>query len=617
MSTTLRPVDAPPRLSYRPALDGLRAISVLAVIFYHGDVGWLPGGFLGVEVFFVVSGFLITALLLDERHHSGGISLRDFWLRRARRLLPALYLLLIVVSASALLVYRDAAGRMGGDVIAALLYVSNWWQIYLQESYFAQAGRPPLLRHLWSLAVEEQFYLLFPPLFVLGLAKLGWRTMRWVLVGVAVLSAAWMAYLYEPFQDPSRIYYGTDTRLSGLLLGAFLAMVWSPWRARAQASRSAGPVLNLAGILGLAAMLWFFMNVNEFDAFVYRGGFLLLDLVCLVVIAVIVHPAAVIDRFLGLSPLVWVGKRSYAIYLWHWPIFMVTRPELDWPVTGWPDLLIRVGLTIGAADLSYRYVEEPMRRGALGRWWHDLRASSGDDRAVLARQGFVFGGAVCCAVLLVGVGLQAAASSPDRNRLELEATSAAPDNESGDATEPTTETTTAPANGQAPGATTLPSTSDAGVTQTATDATAVGDSVMLGASSALKAAMPGIFVDAKVARQFDSLEAETRYLIRSGRVPGPLILHCGTNGTFSDDDLDRIFDMAGNRKVLLINSKVERPWQDLVNHRLADGAQRHSNAVLVDWYGLASEHPEWFVGDGAHLRPDGAQAFAELIRSNL
>ena len=162
-----------------------------------------------------------------------------------------------------------------------------------------------------------------------------------------------------------------------------------------------------------------------------------------------------IDRFLGLSPLVWVGKRSYAIYLWHWPIFMVTRPELDWPVTGWPNLLIRVGLTIGAADLSYRYVEEPMRRGALGRWWHDLRASSGEDRAVLARQGFVFGGAVCCAVLLVGVGLQGAASSPDRNRLELEATSAAPDNETTDTSSQETAPTTAPANGQVSGATPL------------------------------------------------------------------------------------------------------------------------------------------------------------------
>ena len=167
MATTARR-NAPPRLGYQPSLDGLRAISVMVVILYHAGVSWLQGGFLGVEVFFVVSGFLITALLVDERHHSGGISLRQFWLRRARRLLPALYLLLAVVSLSALIVYRDAAGRMGGDVIAALFYVSNWWQIFLKESYFAQAGRPPLLRHLWSLAVEEQFYLLFPPMLVLG-----------------------------------------------------------------------------------------------------------------------------------------------------------------------------------------------------------------------------------------------------------------------------------------------------------------------------------------------------------------------------------------------------------------------------------------------------------------
>ncbi len=185
---------------------------MVAVILYHAGVSWMPGGFLGVEVFFVVSGFLITALLLEERNESGGIDLRQFWIRRARRLLPALYLLLAVVSVASLLAWRDAAGRMGGDVLAALIYVSNWWQILLDESYFAQSGRPPLLLHLWSLAVEEQFYLLFPPLFALGLVTIGRVRTRTAVLGTAVASAVWMAVLYEPFVDTSRVYYGTDTR---------------------------------------------------------------------------------------------------------------------------------------------------------------------------------------------------------------------------------------------------------------------------------------------------------------------------------------------------------------------------------------------------------------------
>ena len=194
---------APRKLGYQPALDGLRALSVMAVILYHADVSWMPGGFLGVEVFFVVSGFLITSLLLEERARNGVVDLRNFWIRRGRRLLPALYLLLAVVSVAALLVYQDAAGRMGGDVLAALAYVYNWWQIFLDESYFAQAGRPPLLQHLWSLAVEEQFYLLFPPIFALGLVKFGHLKVRWAVLVVALASAVWMAVLYEPFVDTS------------------------------------------------------------------------------------------------------------------------------------------------------------------------------------------------------------------------------------------------------------------------------------------------------------------------------------------------------------------------------------------------------------------------------
>ena len=615
---------APAKLGYRPSLDGLRALSVAAVILYHAGVSWMPGGFLGVEVFFVVSGFLITSLLLEERAHSGTVSLRGFWIRRGRRLLPALYLLLAVVSVASLLVYRDAAGRMGGDVLAALAYVYNWWQIFLDESYFAQAGRPPLLQHLWSLAVEEQFYLVFPPLFVLGLVKLGHVRVRWAVLGTAVASAVWMAVLYEPFVDTSRVYYGTDTRLSGLLLGAFLAMAWAPWRSRAEAAPQAGPTLDVIGLVGLVIIGWFVTRVNAFDPFIYRGGFLLLDIVCIVVIAVLVHPAARLSKLLAVPPLVWIGVRSYSLYLWHWPIFMVTRPELDVPLSGFPLFVFRMVLTFGAAELSFRYVETPMRTGALGRWWADLQRSEGRRRDALARRGMAVGGTFAVLVLLIGIGLHRASTDADRGAIELAAMG-----------DDTAELTGTPIPGQGddpsapvttdPTAATTPTTTIAGAAPTVappappaqTDAVAVGDSVMLGAQSALTEAMPGIRVDAKVGRQFDAISDVVGWYESEGLIPETLVVHAGTNGTFTDADLDQMMERAGDRRVVLVNAKVSRPWQDLVNQRLAAGVRRHPNAVLVDWFSLASAHPEWFAADGAHLRPDGARAYAELIRANL
>lgn len=639
------------KLGYQPALDGLRAISVLAVVFYHADFVLLPGGFLGVEVFFVISGFLITTLLTEERMTKGQIDLKQFWIRRARRLLPALYLLLAVVSVAAILVYTDAAGRMGGDVLAALAYVSNWWDIYLQESYFAQAGRPPMLRHLWSLAVEEQFYLLFPPIFALVLFKFGKGKARLGIIILALASTIEMALLFEPYTDPSRVYYGTDTRVAGLLVGAVLALSWAPWRSNIPAARSAARVLDASGLLGLVVIGWFLTRVNEFDPFIYRGGFLALDIACIVVIAVLVHPAAKLSKFLAWPPLVWIGLRSYAIYLWHWPIFVVTRPELDLPFKGFPVFVLRMVLTFGAAELSYRFVEVPVRNGLFSHWWRDLKSSSGPQRVKLMRRGLTMGTTFLLLLVMITVGLRAASSSSQREELELAALSApsldnpVEDPAASDSTTttavgaadattqtgstiptastiqgpaapagtPTTTTLDPNATGPAPPVTTPPAVDPAALA----NVVAVGDSVLLGASPTVSAAIPGIRIDAKVGRQFNDVLGVVGWYEQEGLIPSTLVVHAGTNGIFSDADLDKLFEIAGDRKLVLVNAKVGRPWQELVNQRLAAAADRHPNAVLVDWFGLASQHPEWFANDGTHLRPAGAAAFAELIRSNL
>ena len=385
------------RLPYSPGLDGLRAFAVIAVLLYHADLAWIPGGFLGVEVFFVISGYLITALLLAEWRQRGRIDLKTFWLRRARRLLPALYVLLVATLTFAVVFLPGEIAGLRGDVLAALGYVTNWYLIFGQESYFEAVGRPSLLQHLWSLAVEEQFYLIWPPILALGLCigatRLRRRRVLTVVIFGAVASAMAMALLYVPGVDPSRIYYGTDTRATGLLCGAALAFLWSPGdkyrpsearhhrlglpgrsRFRRRWGWTAPLLLDIVGFAALGALVWFCVNLGEFQPFLYSGGFALVGIATTATIMAVVHPHSVIgSRILGSAPLRWVGVRSYGIYLWHWPVFMVTRPDLDVPIDGLPLLALRLSATVVLADLSYRYIETPIRRGALGRAWRTLR----------------------------------------------------------------------------------------------------------------------------------------------------------------------------------------------------------------------------------------------------
>ena len=354
----------------------------------------------------------------------------------------------------------------------------------------------------------------------------------------------------------------------------------------------------------------------------------------------LVHPATRLSAPLAWAPLVWVGVRSYSLYLWHWPIFMVTRPGLDVPLSGMALFVFRMALTFGAAELSFRYVETPLRKGAIGRWYDDVRSSGGERRRILAGRGMTVGAVFGVLVILLGVGLYRASTSADRAAIELAATAgdgsdlasiptadpgddpSAPVSTEATTTAPAPETTTAGAGSgvvDATATTQAPVTAAPATTVAAgqTNAVAVGDSVMLGAQSALVSAMPGIRVDAKVGRQFNAVSDVVGWYASEGLIPGPLVVHAGTNGTFSDADLDRMIERAGDRRILLVNARVARPWQGLVNERLAAAARRHPNAVLVDWYSLASANPQWFAADGAHLRPDGARAFAELIRSHL
>ena len=391
-----------------PGLDGLRAIAVLAVIAYHLDFGWAPGGLLGVGVFFTLSGYLITDLLLGARAATGSLKLGEFWIRRARRLLPALFVMIVAVVAWVTLFERTFLPGLRGDVIAAAFYVSNWWNIAREASYFARFGPPPPLEHLWSLAVEEQFYLIWPWLvwLVLFVTRKRPVTAGLALTGLALgLSAASviaMWVLYQPGIDPTRVYEGTDTRAFGLLIGAALAVVWPSRALSASLAHRSRVLLDGIGVVGLVIIALLIWRTSEYSPFMYHGGILLLTLATTATVATLAHPATVLGTAVGWAPLRWIGVRSYGIYLWHWPIIVLTDPPLDQEPTLTLQAL-QVAATFIVAAISWRFVEEPIRRGAIGHLWGKLRSGEWRRPASSRRQRRRRFAGTAVALVLVGV----------------------------------------------------------------------------------------------------------------------------------------------------------------------------------------------------------------------
>ena len=628
----------------------MRAFAVIAVLLYHADLAWIPGGFLGVEVFFVISGYLITALLLAEWRLRGRIDLKTFWLRRARRLLPALYVLLVATLTFAVVFLPGEIAGLRGDVLAALGYVTNWYLIFGQESYFEAVGRPSLLQHLWSLAVEEQFYLIWPPILALGLCigatRLRRRRVLTVVIFGAVASAMAMALLYVPGVDPSRIYYGTDTRATGLLCGAALAFLWSPGdkyrpsearhhrlglpgrsRFRRRWGWTAPLLLDIVGFAALGALVWFCVNLGEFQPFLYSGGFALVGIATTATIMAVVHPHSVIgSRILGSAPLRWVGVRSYGIYLWHWPVFMVTRPDLDVPIDGLPLLALRLSATVVLADLSYRYIETPIRRGALGRAWRTLREAQGPLRRRLRLQwaGVLVPILASCALLGVAV---AQAEPPEKPSYLASMKSVHTVEQSHHASSTAGIVSSGPSleqegQEQVKAQTAAKKTWNSGRTGSSAftgSVSAIGDSVMLGAVGGLQKDIHGLtVVDAEVGLQVYAATDTLRYRRSLGQLGDVVIVHLGNNGTFTKGQFDKIMRiLSGVDRVVFVNVAVPRAWEDPNNEVIAEGVERYPNAVLVDWHSVSADRPEIFYKDGYHLRPGGQRLYADLISSYL
>ena len=586
-----------PALPRLVGLDGLRAVAVIAVVLYHADIPWMPGGFLGVDVFFVLSGFLITSLLLVELDRTGRLDFGRFYLRRARRLLPALFAVLIVTAVLVATVAYDGAAAFRRDLPGALFYYSNWLSILTDTSYFEFIGRPPMLKHLWSLAVEEQFYIFWPAIALLAYRWRGARAVGWIALGGALLST--LAMLVGSLlghmpsaADPSRLYFGTDTHAMGILLGAALAVIWRPGRTSPVLARQAQAVISTAGVVALLLLVWSFTLIGEYSTFLYRGGFLVVAALSAVVVAAASHRGVGFGRWLGVRPMRWVGERSYGIYLWHWPLFLVTRPGVDIPLEGLAAFVLRVGLLLGIAELSYRYLEMPVRRGALGRIWQRVRA--GD---VARPRPATLGLAAGVALVLVVTGFRVAtAPAPALARGGF-----------------TAEQLAALAPAKAPLERDFDRMADAAGTDPRPKATAFGDSVMLGASGALEQTF-NLDLHARVAEQAADLEDVVGRQLASGYLRDLVILHVGNNGIITEAQMRGMLDtLSGAERVVLVTVRVPRAWQDPNNALFARVAAEYPNVVLADWSEAAADHREYMVSDGVHLTSAGAAVYTDII----
>ncbi len=585
-----RPQDS--RLPYLPGIDAMRAIAVLAVFLYHAGVGWMPGGFLGVDVFFTISGYLITSLLLSEYRRGGHIRLGQFWLRRARRLLPAVGVMIAVTMVVAAIVEPERMTALRGDAISSLTYIANWHFALGHQSYFDQFQRPSLFRHLWSLSVEEQFYLFWPLAFAAGMSLLGRKRLLLGVLAGALASLALMWILFDP-TDTARAYYGTDTHAVGLLIGVALALVWSPLQMRqAKSGRWSGPALDAIGVVALGYLVLSFLDVHDYDLALFHGGYLWLALATAAVLAVVAHPAARLGGLLAQPPLIWLGLRSYSFYLWHWPVLVLTRPGLDVSLPRGVLIPLQLLVVLALADLSYRFVELPFRGKrklpALPDGW--LR---------VARPALAF--AVVAIVVLIGWGgivstggrhLEpgvAAASTAEFAKVTVKPAAYRQANSSGGG------------HGAAPGG-------------KSPRIVAFGDSVMVGAKDKLASRLgPRFSMNAKVGRQADEFVDLARRLKRRGGRVDALIIQMGNNGPLYGDEMEALREATSNvGELFLIDDHAPVSWQDESNHALAEADATWPHTTLINWAPVAAAH-ENLLWDGIHLTPGGAGVYTRLI----
>ena len=575
-------------IQYIPAIDGLRAVAVIAVILYHLGVSWIPGGFLGVDLFFVISGYVITRLLLDSIQSSGGLDLRAFYLARARRLLPPLVFMVATTLIYIGIFAQDTVKRFVTDMPFSIGGLMNWWLVFRKQDYFEAIARPPLLQHTWSLAVEAQFYLIWPLILIVVLKYFGKKKIPGAALAIAAISG--IALMLVSFEldasntsAVSHVYFGTDTHSIGLFLGAALAVSWVPQNFKVNVSKKAQDFIDSIGVVGFLGVLATFLFIDESKPTLYRIAFPLAGLFGTAIVLSIVHPASRFAPLLKNRVLLWIGERSYAIYLWHWVIFQLTRPSVDLEGQSWALFVLRLLLVAALADISLRWVELPIRSGAVRYWLKGMKYRT---KSIRLKQRNSVG------ILVILFMISAVTLSYNAITVTNEKDLAFKKSLQVSVEEP------------------------AKLTDGAEDLQRLwvtGDSVILGIRHDLSELHPIALINARVGRQAPELLAEITQ-DKPAVGDSPVILDLGNNGALNREVVTAIFETIKDQKqVIVVNTAVPRPWKESNNELIAEVAATFSRVDVVDWDQISQGHPEYFAPDGVHLVPLGATAYVQAI----
>ena len=573
---------------YIHSVDGLRAVAVIAVLLYHLGIGWIPGGFLGVDLFFVISGYVITGLILDSIERSGGLDLRAFYLSRIRRLVPALVAMVVMTTLFIGVYAPETVRRFLSDLPYVFTGTMNWALVNRQQDYFEAIGRPPLLQHTWSLAVEAQFYLIWPLVLLFVLKYFGKKNISFVALAIALASGIAL-FIYSVQIDikesaVSHVYFGTDTHSIGLFLGSALAVSWKPQNLTREISKRAQDFIDLIGVFGFLGLLSAFLFIEESDPTLYRIAFPLTAIFGCATLISVIHPASRFAPILSTRPALWIGERSYGIYLWHWIVFQLTRPSIDLVGDDWALYSLRVLIVFALADISYRYIETPVRRGYFELWFRGMKYRT---PAVRLRQKLS-----ALLTIVVTIAASTLVSINAVNRADeiaaLEKAAQEAENQGG--------------------------SQDGVVTDSLTPGLWVtGDSVILGIRNVLATYEKIELINARVGRQIGEL-IEVARTDQQFVGDSPVVLNMGNNNRLIESDVVELMEIVKNQpRIIVVNTAVPRSWRDENNAIIARVVSGYPNTTIIDWQSLSQNHPEYFASDGVHLNPPGVNAYVAAI----